>query len=285
MSEYDISLFSSAVRPDMWKKIYKSFMKNKVSIELVFVGDKYPSYKLPLNFKFIYSEVKPSQCFEIAARNCSGKYVAMVSDDCYHEDGYYDSMLAFHKKQVEKFSTDKIIVGGLHYFGRDTQRRTCRLWTGNAQPNQELPMDFFLTNELYKKMGGLDRNFISLVHHWDLMMRILEIGGKCVLSRDKFYECPDKNKDHTELSSVTGRIDKKYFHELWWCYWNKDKFIKRIGTKKYKNKVELKQSGDPFYVYNRRGYIPTNRQKEFEPFDDKDILTISQGSVFGKWDR
>ena len=141
------------------------------------------------------------------------------------------------------------------------------------------------TNKFYKELGGLDKNFISLVHHWDVMMRVKEMGGQCVLSNDKFYECPPKKEKHVELSSVTGRIDKKYFHELWWCHWDKAKYKSSLSTKKYKNKQELKESGDLYYVTNGRGYIPKNRQRVFESFDDLNILTKSQGRVYGKWDK
>lgn len=274
--EYDISLHCAAVRPEMWMRIYKTFMKNKMSVEAVFVGDKYPSYKLPSNFNFIYSEVKPSQCFEIAARNCKGKYIAQTSDDYFYPDGYFDNMVSFHKKQVKKFSTDKIITGGVHHTRHNKAReRQCRLWTRNAQPKQELPMDFFLTSDFYRELGGLDRNFISLVHHWDIMMRVMEMGGKCIMSDLPFWERHNEKSNHVYLSSVTGRIDKKYFHELWWCPWNI----------KYKNKKELEKSGDSYYVTNGRGYLPVNRQKKLELFEDKDILTVTQGRSCGRWKK
>ncbi len=283
--EYDVSLHCAASRPEMWMPAYKTYIKNKVSVEAVFVGDKYPSCKMPSNFNFIYSEVKPAQCWEIAARNCKGKYIAQSSDDYFYPEGYFDNMISFYKKQVEKFSTDKIITGGLHHTGYSKVRlRQCRLWTRNAQPQQELPMDFFITSKLYRELGGLDRGFISLCHHWDVMMRVMEMGGKCVMSDLPFWERHDEKDNHTYLSSVTGLADKYYFHELWWCYWNKEKYKNKVSTKKYKDKQELKRSGDSYYVANRRGYIPKNRQLVLDSFDDKDILTISQGRVFGKWD-
>lgn len=289
--EYDVSLHCSATRTEMWQEAYKSYMQNKVSVEAVFVGNKYPSFKMPSNFTFIYSEVKPAQCWEIAARNCRGKYLAQSSDDYFYPKGYFDDMVNFYKKQVEKYSTDNIITGGTHHTGfSKIPARQCRLWTKNAQPNCVLPMDFFITSKLYRELGGLDKKYISLCHHWDVMMRVMEIGGKCIMAKIPFWErhheylFKGKKDTHNYLSSVTGRIDKAFFGESWWCPWNKEKYKSKLGVKKYKNKQELKESGDPYYIANGRGYLPISRQTKFESFDDENILTVSQGPVYGKWD-
>lgn len=270
--EYDISICGSANQINFWKEMYKRYMKNSVSIEVVFVGDKYPSYKLPSNFKFIYSEVKPAQCCEIATRNCGGKYIYHTADDFYYEKGHFDNILSFYKDKVDELKTDKIITGGIHFFGNNSKRKIIKLWSRKMLPNRELPLDTFICNKHYKEMGGVDRNFVSIYFNFDIIMRFMQSGGQCIISNYKFRE--KHLEDRVEITSRVKHVDKPLFKSLWWCKYGEN----------CKNETELKKSGIPYWNSNDRGFIPKHRRKEVELFNDKDILTISQGAVCDKWE-
>jgi hypothetical protein len=77
----DISLFGSAHRPQNWRDLYRSIADTRVSCEVIFVGPNPPDFKLPDTFRFIKSLTKPTQCFEIAARNTKGDLIMNVADD------------------------------------------------------------------------------------------------------------------------------------------------------------------------------------------------------------
>lgn len=61
-----ISLFGPSIRPELWMRLYRSLSSNAVPFEIIFVGNRLPDFSLPNNIHFIYSEVKPAQCAEIA---------------------------------------------------------------------------------------------------------------------------------------------------------------------------------------------------------------------------
>ena len=63
-----VTIIATAYRTDNWINLYNSFGKpSLVNLEFVFVGPNEPNYELPENFRFIQSDVKPTQCIEIAA--------------------------------------------------------------------------------------------------------------------------------------------------------------------------------------------------------------------------
>ena len=83
-----ISLLCSGIRINNWLKIYDTLKLNKTNFEIVFVGSKKPNFQLNKNIKYIFSTVKPTQCWEIALRNCSGEFVMYIADDIFFEDKF-----------------------------------------------------------------------------------------------------------------------------------------------------------------------------------------------------
>ena len=82
MSKPVFSLIAPAIRSDFYKRVYDSVSKgNKIPFEIIFVGNNKPKIKMPDNFHYIYSNVKPAQCLEIAARNAQGEYLIPLADD------------------------------------------------------------------------------------------------------------------------------------------------------------------------------------------------------------
>ena len=81
----DISIFASAHRPSNWLELYDSIGQNKVNFEIVFVGPNAPEFILPDNFIFIKSNLKPTQCIDIAVRNTSSDLIMNIADDCFFE--------------------------------------------------------------------------------------------------------------------------------------------------------------------------------------------------------
>src|SRR3989344_5098061 len=94
-----ISLIGSAIRVQLWEELYNDLSKsNKVPFEIVFIGDKVPKFKLPANFRFYFSRVKPAQCWEAAFRKSSGDYVCLIADDANFSKGYFDKLFMVIQK-------------------------------------------------------------------------------------------------------------------------------------------------------------------------------------------
>ena len=92
MNKPIISVFASAYRIHWWRGMYDSLATNKVSFEIVFVGQNKPDFKLPNNFKYIYSNVKPAQCLEIALKQATGEFIMNMSDDWLFSDSFLDNL-------------------------------------------------------------------------------------------------------------------------------------------------------------------------------------------------
>ncbi len=101
-----ISLFASANRPEFWMILYERWASNKTPFEVIFVGNVRPEFKLPRNFKFIYSEVKPAQCYHIASKEAQGDCLVHVADDFWFSLGSLDKML----EMFEQHDSLKTIV-------------------------------------------------------------------------------------------------------------------------------------------------------------------------------
>ena len=85
MSDIKFSFIMPSIRFENCLRLYHSLMNNskysKYSFEVIVVGPEKISIKLPFNFIYIYSEVKVTQCIEIAARRSNGEYIIGFRND------------------------------------------------------------------------------------------------------------------------------------------------------------------------------------------------------------
>ena len=109
MSSPKISLIASASRPENWSGLYESIGDNETSFELVFVGPNAPKEVLPDNFIYIKSNVKPAQCWEIAARHATGNLLMYVADDIvFITDHPIDKVYQLYTEKARH--NDKVMV-------------------------------------------------------------------------------------------------------------------------------------------------------------------------------
>lgn len=236
MPEYDISLCASAVRPWLWKEFYYSTLSNNMRVEIVFVGDVMPEYDLPDNFKFIYSPVKPAQCWEIAIRKASGRYISLTADDAEYTEGSLDKMVKymdsrFNNKIVGSFQT---IENG-------------HLITSDHQYKGKLMAPFFVfKKDYYTYIGGADKRFIGGMFENDIIMRVHEDGGNVHICQDAFV-----------------KVDHLFKHD----------------GKSRQNEFHFNYS---FPLFESLWVDLEHRTDALQPFDDKDIMRITQGEK-GYW--
>lgn len=236
-----ISLFGPGIKTDLWMRLYASLISNKVPWELILVGDHQPDFELPENFRFIYSKVKPAQCVEIGARHSIGELIMSMGDDLIFSDGALDDLY----RQFTSLADDKTIVSCRFFFAGHEQ--TARNHYFQGQTNTPiLPFGALLKRDLWMRLGGLDRRFIASFYDFDMAMRIYEVGGQTIISKDAVTN--EVHKGPRLVLEYGEPFDRPLLHS----FWVKD------------------------------GRIVKNRLSPLEPFTDDDILTVSQGNK-GRW--
>jgi hypothetical protein len=173
----DVSIFSSAIRTERWLSTYEAMKAtNHVNFEFVFVGPREPGFALPENFKYIKTDVKPAQCSEIAARNCSGHALVQYADDIDFTPGAIDLMFEAYIKDPAH------IMVSCDYWQGSVDCTQCQniLGNPNAQGWPMLPVCGLYNRELQFQLGGIDRRFNAVMWEIDILMRLWVYGVRMV---------------------------------------------------------------------------------------------------------
>lgn len=239
-----ISLLCSGIRINNWLKIYDTLKHNKTNFEIVFVGSNKPNFQLNKNIKYIFSTVKPTQCWEIALRNCSGEFVMYIADDIFFEDNYLLDKL-YNKFDKEK--NNQILSPALLINGNKHNINFNRYLFKNIY-SPLLPFLIFTKKKFIIDVGGIDSRFIAVRWDIDLALRLYKYG--CVLEY-----CPDL--EINENLSLSGRSTL-----------NLD-YLKKDSKTLVKKWIFLEENN----------YIKSLNDHKF---NDVNITTISQGPS-GRW--
>lgn len=241
-----IGICSSAHRPQNWMALYNSIGDNDVEFELVFVGPNSPDYELPKNFRFIRTDVKPPQCFEIAVRNATAELIMNMADDCeFITPCALDKLYNLYKSS----NSDKVIVSSRFMQNGEVQPLSIHHFFSGYGSALMLPMFGLMSRKLYRDIGGIDKNFEAIFWEIDIAMRTYALGGRVVMS--DVYVDEDKSKcaePERDLWDQSGVRDRRLIESLW----------------TFDGKVQL------------------NRKKTVESFLDMNILKASQGPR-GRW--
>lgn len=247
-----ISLVANAIRPQLWKRFCNSLTLNKCSFEVIFVGPNPPTDKLPEFFRYVDSDVKPSQRMEIAVREAKGELISLTSDDINynHADlncpkaldvawaSYVrhgkDPKIMFQPDTYEEYH-DGVMRGG------DSHRFIFR--------NKNTPLmrtNGFTNREFYMSLGGYDKNFIAGQADNDCVLRAYQAGASVLFDSNVQLYIHHNEAHRISTSQGTGwdERDRKYLEKCW---------------------------------INSDGMLSSTRLSVFEPFVGKDILTINQG--------
>jgi len=245
-----------AHRTKYWLECYKSY-KTNLEFEVIFVSDEHPKFKLPKNFRYIFTKVKPAQCGQIALDEAKGEVVLLTSDDITFNSLAFDRAYDIYK-QADNYKT---IVGFRIFEGWGTLGESTHLHYlfhrtkyGNTRPEllKHSPRMLALglmSKKLYNEVGRIDKRFVCGQWENDLTMRAYSMGAKLIMSPwSKSYN--DTNK-HDGEGNYRGAI-----HE-------------------YETNL-LAQ----FWVKN--GKFSKTRLEPVQEIVQKDILFYSQGPK-GKW--
>lgn len=239
-----ISIFASAHRPRNWMNLYDSIGENDVSFELVFVGPNRPQYPLPNNFRFIESNVKPAQCFEIAYRNSVADLIMPIADDCeFMTQRPLDRLY----KCYQASNTSKTMVSCRYCLDGVKQPLDYHRYNTADANSPLMPLAPLMTKKDIQHIGGIDKNFIAVFWDLDVIMRFLAIGGEVVFS-DVFLNEDKGRSEGSVLCSEFWQHDRRLLESLWTC----------------------------------DGKILQERSKPVESYSEYRILTHSQGPR-GRW--
>ena len=208
MSEkVDISLVGPGIHPEYWMEIYDKLSKeNEASFEMIFIGFNRPSFELPPNFKYYYSEVKMPQCLEAGMRLANGEYVLATGDDFIHCEGFLDKLLC----HASKNDMDKTII-----IPRAARRWKAKVRSLYHRKNKKYPivgLAGLMKKDVYMSLGGIDKRFIAVAWHEDLHLRFYERGGSPVVANDCIWNEEDRGSYLTESYSD---IDNDLLISLW----------------------------------------------------------------------
>ena len=223
--------------------LYKNIGENDVEFELVFVGPNQPDYRLPNNFRFIRSLVKPTQCLEIALRNTTADLVMNIADDCMFKGSRpLDRLYETYKN----YNNDKIILSCRYMVNGEDQSECARLLISDIS-SPVMPLAGLMSRNLFMSVGGIDKNFIAIMWECDIAMRVHALGGDVILS-DVFLEEDKEKSAGSELCNEFWEHDRGLLESLW----------------------------------TKNGKIHFCRTKPVASFDDLNILKASQGPR-GRW--
>lgn len=278
MEEIQVSVVASANRVKWWQRFYDSLKGNTIKWEVIFVGDTEPIYTLPDNFHWIKSTTKPAQCYEIGFRAAKGELIHWTADDADYI--YLDNINNLDRayeayKRVEALhDNDKKTVIAM----RPVEDGSLRVWDfhhlfGNWHSTPVMAPFGLVNREMFHKLGGYDRRFVSGQSENDVVMRFYEIGGRVEIVMDSYVYVhhgevhphnPKENKFREWYNT-----DRQILEECWvkGGYGWYEKYGKHMASTEAQRAVQ----------------IATKRQLEVESFDDIDICTKTQG-VKGRWE-
>ncbi|MHA1469763.1 MAG: thiamine pyrophosphate-dependent enzyme [Candidatus Asgardarchaeia archaeon] len=287
-----VSVVSPAIKIDFWKEYYDGLQENYIPFEVIFIGHIRPDFELPENFRYIYAEVKPAQCFHIGMLEARGDFIFNSGDDLSYPnknalDCLYDHLIELgnneynfsagalgryiYKPKIDKFVICKRASPSRFFFGKRSGKHLSRGYYCPFLPNGA---GLMFHKEAYFKLGGIDKNFICSYYAEDFAMRLYEAGGQSIYVKE--VRTVENNEGYGSISPSLAARDAALFSSLW-CEWrlnSSEKYgIDRIirATKRQVERcivVARSKRSDPVATY----------------VNDKKLTTISQGRTSEKWD-
>ncbi len=253
MSKPLFSLIAPAIRPKFYERVYNSIsFDNNIPFEIIFVGHKKPDKKMPDNFHYIFTKVKPSQSLEIAARNASGDYLIPVSDDLLFSDGFLKNTLKYiEEKGKDVFITYRLAIDG--------EMKDDWIYLLSVKKHKKSPIRYTrlgasgaFDRKIWHELGGVDKRFYYAFTDSDIQFRYRETRDFFITPDCWINESRDAHKGSARASKIINiQHERSLFNKLWV---KDDKFVGK-------------------------------RLEKVIPFDDKDILIKNQGrNSKGGWD-
>lgn len=280
MSKINISIFASAVRPQLWPDFLK-YVKHNSNIEVIFSGNAkgYEEFLSP-RFKYIHtSNLKPAQNYAIASCACTGETISWGCDDAEYSNLILETAYDYWKSQ----DNEKLILSlqtkesgyNLPISQLFDMKQHC--FFGNCPDTPLMAPMCLMSRKFFNDLGGIDRRYIAGQYENDIVMRAYSQGAKVEIFGDK--ECYI-NIDHMgkSLSIGESKVESDFLNrpfasgyqkdrrtlEESWCRFNVHKLEKLIAS----GKKQVHQSE----VYD----ISATQLDAFQPYPEEISLVKSE---------
>lgn len=287
-----VSLFASAVRPQLWPAFFKSLEGTSFEYEIVFSGNKMQrgwawgmERKLNDNkfvgepFKYIETRnLKPSQCYEIARRNCQGEVVVWVADDCEFPNDVIGKAYKYWKSKKNEKLILSLQTKESGYGCKDGKLFPMKEHTFySLMPDTPLMAPLgMMSREYLDQLGGLDRRYICGQYENDIVMRAyadgatVEIFGDetCYIDIDHLAksiaigESTDEESFRERPFAKGYNIDRQVLENSWTTFDEKEAFLRL-------------QAGERPFTLRR---VSKTQLDKFEPYSNPVSLTKSEGN-------
>lgn len=257
----EVSVFASSVRTHLWPLLLKSLHDTSVNVEVVFAGNadikEYPEVHDNVTFKYIKTKnIKPAQCYEIAARNCTGEVLVWAADDCEFPHDVLGKAYKFYKDNCSY--KDIICIRTRENYGSWQECGATKHFFDNINSNApKMAPLAMLSREYYNELGGADRRYICGQWENDIVMRIYNDGGKMFIFEDAYIALDHLNKHGIKAGNVdlTRSFAMGFAHDR--------KILEGAWHNPQRKLVQLEGNFKRF-------------DSGFEPYSDKDIINKSQ---------
>lgn len=262
----DVSIFASAVRPKLWPALFNSLDGTLCEYEVVFAGNVQPTID-SLNPKLNWIQTgntKPAQCYEVARRSCTGEVVVWFADDAEAPNNVIDKAYIYWSEQKNEKLILSIQTKESGYnlpVGQLFDMNVHRFYAGCNQFPLMAPLAL-MSRKFLNDLGGFDRRYVCGQYENDVVMRAYLAGGSV-----EIFGGPDCYIDLDHLGKSLAIGESKVEAD----------FLNRPFAKGYGIDREVLQSSWEFRG-KENGQLEFRLAKPFEPYEDVDLLTKSQGN-------
>ena len=212
-----VSLAGSCIRTEKWLKIYETLSsQNDLDFELVFVGPIRPDFALPDNFKYIYADVKPTQCWTIATEESTGHVVSLFGDDIDLSEHALDNA---YKSFLEENNNKAVIVPEFYYHNEMTSLSSVHYLVKHDSSTPIVPQALaFYEREFFSSLGGCDRRFVATVGDYDLYLQAMKKGAYLVFDEKIWQRHSDTvlgKRNQSWIYKKYRRVDRPLLYNLW----------------------------------------------------------------------
>ncbi len=207
------SIIGTSIRNSVYMDFYNSISNGSKTdfFEIIFAGPNEPIEKMPKNFHYIKTGVKPGQCLEIAARYATGEYLIPSPDDFRFEPDFFNRLYRY----TMRLDRDRYLISFRHRYS-GCKPRDERLIFSNKIPNSPVAgSSGCYRRDLWSEMGGIDKGFIFGATDIDMQLRFFERGlGLFILPDLIFTEISIDNQPSCLWRKV-GKQDVKTLFKFW----------------------------------------------------------------------
>jgi hypothetical protein len=183
------SLFGPAIRPELYEGVYNNVSENSdIPFEIIFVGNVPPTKTMPDNFRYIYSEKSPAQCWDMGARATEGVLILPITDDVRYSKNFFNR--AYYYTTI--FDIDKILISFRFRYQWGSYLTGVAIDEGGffdlkMPSSPTLGISGIYKKDLWIKLGGLDNRFYGGFADLDIILRFYyELGMSSFIIPDCF---------------------------------------------------------------------------------------------------